>query len=167
MEPLLKQFADRYKAGGATSSEAQCIAETLLSQNPSALSDVSGNARSKSRAISALLVREASRCASSDRLKELTFSTFVKPYLEALTTAGATRSQADCMVTKIENLDVFFPSEDFNGPRAGQMAGDRFVDNAPGCAPTNQLRQIAKELFAEYQKGCERTSDDPMAPYEC
>jgi hypothetical protein len=81
--------------------------------------------------------------------------------------AGATQKEAACIVDSIESIEIFMPSDDFNGPDSAELAGDRFDENAPGCASPEGLRDIVRTLFKNYQKGCTATSEDPMAPYEC
>lgn len=101
------------------------------------------------------------------RLRKLTHRAFVSPLLSSLRDAGASQKEATCIVNKIEAIEIFFPSEDFNGLDSAEMAGDRFVENAPGCARADRLRNIVRTLFKQYVDGSTKSTDDPMAPYDC
>lgn len=166
IEPFIEQFADLYEEAGASPEEARCIAEVFLSQSPETISG-GGNAETRAEEISRVLEDQATDCAPAPRLRELTTRAFVSPLVSELRSAGATQKEATCIVDSIESIAVFMPSNDFNGPDSAELAGDRFVENAPGCAPPERLRDIVRTLFKDYQKGCTATSDDPMAPYEC
>ena len=164
-EPLIEEIAGRYEAAGSDPEGARCIAEVLLAQGRSLSSD--GNAEDRADEIGTLLAHEARHCGPPQQLRRRTFEAFVSPLVSVLANAGASQREASCIVDSTESIEIFLPSEDFNGPDSAEMAGDRFVENAGGCAPPARLRQIVRTAFKQYIEGCSKSSPDPMAPYDC
>lgn len=166
LNPILAQIASRFEAAGASRTKSICIAEVLVAQDPTILTN-EGNAQERADELGDFLASEASHCARPSQLRELMYASFVSPVLSKLHEAGASRHEATCIVESIDAIEIFTPSAEFNGRDSAAMAGDRFVENAPRCALAARMRRIVRVLFRNYQQGCTRTSDDPMAPFEC
>lgn len=164
--PLRDHLAAQFEAGGATSEEAQCIADRILEVDPEDV-DLYGTPARKTRIAIALFRDHAGACASSARLAELARAWVLGPQVEALEAAGATPREVECFVTKVGELDLFLPSSDFNGPTAAGMGGTRIAEEMDGCIPEPRVREIVTRIFEDYQRGCTKTSEDPLAPYEC
>lgn len=162
---LVNRIVKTYEFAGATPEEAECIAEELLA-NVHALR-VYGTTEEKARKTARLLKEHASSCASQARLAQLGRAAMVAPYEQALSQAGASPKEIGCFLEKVEELDLFFPSEDFNGKQAARMGIAQISKDVDGCLSRQRVRAIVTRVFAEYEEGCTRSSDDPLAPFEC
>lgn len=163
---LVKRITNVYEFAGATPTEAECIAEALLALDPGE-SRVYGTMEEKARKTAQLLREHASSCASQARLLELGRASVLAPYQEALVQAGARPKEITCFFEQVEELDLFLPSEDFNGKRAARTGTARILEEMDGCLPEKRVREIVKQVFANSVEGCARTSEDPLAPFEC
>lgn len=164
--PLRERVADRFRFAGASDAQASCIADALLKAGPSE-EGVYGTTREKAAKTVDLLKRHAADCAGPRRLEQVGRDSVLAPFEESLQAAGATRQEVDCFVTLVSELDLFFPSADFNGDRAAQLGADRIIEDMNGCIPSDRVRELVERVFTEYQKDCTRDRDDPMAPFTC
>lgn len=160
------EFARQFEAAGATSEEAECMASALLSVDPENLRLYGTTARKAKIAI-ALFRDHAGKCSPPARLGELARAWVMGPQSEMLAEAGATASELECFVTRVGSLDLFLPSPDFNGPTAAGLGTQRIVEQMEGCIPEPRIREIVARAFDNYIEGCTKTSEDPLAPYDC
>jgi hypothetical protein len=164
--PLREEFARQFGAAGATTEEAECMASALLAVDPEEL-QLYGTTAKKAKIAVALFQDHAGECATPSRLAVLARAWVMGPQAEALAEAGATPAEVECFVTKIGELDLFLPSPDFNGPTAAGMGATRIVEQMDGCIPEPRVREIVMQVFENYIEGCEKTREDPLAPYDC
>ncbi len=166
LEPLRRRIAHGYLDAGATKREAECIANAFLSIDPKD-AGVYGTTKEKALATAELLKEHASSCASPERLARLGMASVTEPFEAALQNAGATQRETECFINKVGELDLFFPSEDFNGPQAAEMGAARIAEDIGGCISEGRVRELVESVFGQYQEGCSRTSKDPLAPFDC
>ena len=162
---LIKRIVKTYEFAGATPEEAECIAEELLANAPDL--NVYGTMEEKARKTARLLREHASSCASHARLTDLGMDSVLAPYEQALLQAGAHQKEISCFFEEVDELDLFLPSEDFNGKRAARTGAANIIEEMDGCLSKERVREIVKQVFANAVEGCARTSEDPLAPFEC
>lgn len=164
--PLRAEFAKQFESAGATAEEAECMASALLAVDPEEL-QLYGTTAKKAKIAVALFRDHADACAAPPRLATLARAWVMGPQAEVLAEAGATPSEVECFVTKVGELDLFLPSPDFNGPTAEGMGATRIVEQMDGCISEPRVREIVGRAFDNYIEGCKKTSEDPLAPYDC
>lgn len=134
IEDFVTMFADQLLAAGATSEEAECIAEAWFDPSIDPLDEQAKSER-------------LAECGSPQRIDQL----LEQRYLAPLISAGATEDEAQCIAQGVENLDLFYPSEDFMGAEAAETTAQRFVQDAADCGSPERLRGLALALHGQVQ----------------
>jgi hypothetical protein len=123
-------------AVGARRDEAECIVEAIFDSSI----DPDDEAAREER---------LAQCGSNRRLDQLMEQRYKAPLVEGLIEAGATTEEANCLVDHVDNIDIYFPSEDFESPTAAETTARRFVEMASVCGDANRLRALAFALHGQ------------------
>jgi hypothetical protein len=139
-------FLSQFYAAGASPAEAECMADALATAPAEDIPPTYGVYEPGDAELAFL-----DDCADPERIVELYSEAYRSPLRTEVVAAGATESEADCIIESIDQLDLFMPSHDFRGDDEAQITADLFVDYAGGCAAEGELRTIALEMHRRFE----------------
>jgi hypothetical protein len=125
-----EQFRSEFLAAGATQVEADCMVQAFFDLSTDPTDEVAQR-------------RRLEQCGSPERLEEI----FETSYRLPLVAAGATPDEARCIVDQVDNIDLFLPSEDWNGEFEAEQTAENFTKNAAECGSAERLTAIVFALF--------------------
>lgn len=141
---LAEEFEADYVAAGATSEEAACIGDAILTPSGpprelpprvAARLDDLGTAAPLAKD----LLERGGECASPRRLLELADAVASAPLRGHLVAAGASAQEAECLTRRVPNLAVFLEDAE---PTLEAAAMEQFLRDGRDCAPRERLRRI-------------------------
>lgn len=134
-------FVGQFIVAGATEEEAACMADALVATSPDDIPPIYGPYEPGASELAIF-----DECGSPDRVAALYVDAYRAPLRAELVDAGASEEEATCILESIDQVDLFFPSEDFHGDSEAQMTADLFARDAAHCASEEQLRAVGLEL---------------------
>lgn len=169
--PVEREVFELLKDAGASRVEAACLTRVLtkgvnevsevftserLGEHQTAedaLKDLGGDCLDADRTapVAAGLERAFQRIAEDAASGAVDQAVSQGSFVEQLVGAGATDGEAQCIVSAIIDIDLWFPAEDFYGEEAGITAGNVFAERASTCGSAERLRELGKTLHANFR----------------
>lgn len=157
LSPSVRVFMNQLQNAGASVAEAECISNRFFSRSAmrDEYSDRTNTATALGRAkmLGAVLEETAEGCAPVHRLNQLAYGIMVRPLLDRLRRAGATKAEGRCILRLVEDVELIFSSQARHGDEAQRTAAHHLVRRGAKCGSKTRLREIVRQLHASFKSG--------------